>query len=356
MSRFVVLSAAEQVTAHLREELLRGMWSGAMPGGDRLAAELGIGRDTVEAALRRLEEEGLLVNQGRRRGRLIVPPTDASPSRWIRLAILLYESMDRGADYMVELEHELTEAGHIVFNMPKSLIELGMDVRRIARMVMATEADAWLVLGGSVEVLRWFAEWNKPAFALFGRRRGLRIASAGPDKPPAIAAVTRTLAELGHRRIVLMVRRMRRVPKPGAQEQAFLDTLAAHGIPPGPYHLPDWVEDVEGFHAQLESLFRFTPPTAMIVDEAPLFAAAQQFLAGKGLRVPEDVSLVSTDYDTSFEWSRPKISHIRWEIRPVVKRVMQWTGHISRGKEDLRQTLTPAKFIKGGTIGPAKER
>ena len=79
-----------------------------------------------------------------------------------------------------------------------------------------------------------------------------------------------------------MVRQMRRLPKPGAQEQAFLETMAFHGIPPGPYHLPDWEESVESYDERLESLFRFTAPTALIVDEVSLFAAAQQFLAGKG--------------------------------------------------------------------------
>jgi DNA-binding GntR family transcriptional regulator len=65
MTGLVVLSAAEQVAGFLRGELLRGTWSGVMPGGDRLAAELRVGRDTVETALKRLEEECLLVNQFR---------------------------------------------------------------------------------------------------------------------------------------------------------------------------------------------------------------------------------------------------------------------------------------------------
>jgi len=32
-------SAAEQVASHLKEELMRGRWPGAMPGRDRLARE-----------------------------------------------------------------------------------------------------------------------------------------------------------------------------------------------------------------------------------------------------------------------------------------------------------------------------
>ena len=236
----------------------------------------------MEAALRLLEKEGLLVPQGAgRRRRIRLPEDGGAPS--LRVAILAGEPADRAMDYMVELQHELAEAGHSVV--------LRAEVPDGARAWMwrasrgwwsRTEADAWVVVAGSREVLEWFAERRIPVFALFGRRRGLPIAGVGPDKAPAIAAATRRLIGLGHRRIVLLARRMRRLPEPGAVERAFLDELAAHGIAPGPYHLPDWEESIDGFHERLESLFQITPPTALIVDEAPFFVAAQQFLRGAG--------------------------------------------------------------------------
>jgi DNA-binding LacI/PurR family transcriptional regulator len=221
-------------------------------------------------------------------------------------------------------------------------------------MVEKTQADAWVVVSGSREVLEWFSKQEKPTLALFGRRRRLAIASVGPDKPAAYAAVTRALVALGHRRIVLLTRPQRRLPEPGASEQAFLGELAAHGIAPSPYHLPDWEVTVSGFYGRLEALFHVTPPTALIVDETPFFVAAQQFLAERGLRVPEDVSLVCTDADPVFDWCRKSIAHIRWDSGPVLRRILRWVEHVSRGKEDLRHTLTSAEFVPGGTIGKAK--
>jgi LacI family transcriptional regulator len=230
-----------------------------------------------------------------------------------------------------------------------------MDVRRIARMVEAGETDAWVVVGGAREVLEWFAARETPVLALFGRRRGVPVASVGPDKPPALVVITRELIGLGHRRIVLLARRMRRLPLPGAGEQAFLDELAAHGITPGSYHLPDWEESVDGFYARLESLFQVTPPTALIIDEVPFFVAVQQFFAGRTIRVPQDVSLICTDASPDFDWCRPTVAHIRWDSHPVVRRVVRWANNVARGKKDLRQTMTLAKFVPGGTIGPAKD-
>jgi DNA-binding LacI/PurR family transcriptional regulator len=110
---------------------------------------------------------------------------------------------------------------------------------------------------------------------------------------------------------------------------------------------------VEGFYERLEALFQVTPPTALIIDEVAFFVAVQQFFAGRTIRVPQDVSLVCTDASPDFDWCRPTVAHIRWDTRPVVRRILRWTANVSRGKEDLRQTLTPTEFVVGGTIGPA---
>ena len=170
----------------------------------------------------------------------------------------------------------------------------------MARSLRTAHADAWVVTYGTLDVLEWFATQATPSIAIFGRRSGVPIASVGPDKAAAFSEVTRRLIGHGHRRIVLLCDRLRRLPEPGRLERAFLTALADHGIPASSFNLPDWEESAAGFHTMLGSLFRVTPPTALIIDEVPLFAAAQQFLAGRNLRVPEHVSLVSTDADASF--------------------------------------------------------
>jgi DNA-binding LacI/PurR family transcriptional regulator/biotin operon repressor len=354
MANLVVYSASEQVAAHLCGELRKWAWSGVMPGGDKLAAELGVGRDTVEAALQKLEKEGLLVNQGRRRGRLIAAPTGRGSTRRLRLGVLLDEDANRRLDYVVAFEHELEQAGHAVCHPPHTLSDLGMGAKRIAAMVGRIEVDGWLVLGASREVLEWFAARETPVFAIFGRRQSLRIAGVGPDKLPSLGEAVGALVELGHRRIVLLTRKRRRLPQPGNFERAFLEALVAHGIEPGPYHLPDWEETIDDLHARMEALFRLTPPTALILDEAPFFVAAQHFLARRGLSVPEHVSLVCNDADPAFDWCKPPVSHIRWDSGPVVRRILKWASNLSRGKTDLRQTLTPAEFVRGGTVGPVR--
>ena len=133
---------------------------------------------TVEHALRLLEKEGVLVGQGAGRKRRIVLPDDHAP-RGLRVALLCYEQNDQTLDYLIDSKNKLEAAGHTVFYAPSNLTELKMDVRRIARMVGKTEADAWVELGGTREVLGWFMQQKIPAFADSGRRRKLKIAGIG---------------------------------------------------------------------------------------------------------------------------------------------------------------------------------
>jgi DNA-binding LacI/PurR family transcriptional regulator/DNA-binding transcriptional regulator YhcF (GntR family) len=348
-------SVVEQVTEHLRTALHEGRWQGLLPGRERLAGELGVNAKTVEAALRQLEREGVLKNPGKGRRRQIVTEGNRSVAP-LRIALLLSEKDDARVDFIVDIRQQLLLSGHDAFHAEQSLGDLAMNPDRISGLVSRTTADAWIVVAGSREVLEWFAAGPIPAFALFGPMSGVRMAGAGPRKAPAIAEAARTLLALGHRRIAMLVRPRRRAPVPGVPERAFLDELRAHGIPPAAYHLPDWDESPERFHAMLESIFRVTPPTALIVDESALFVAVMQFCLDRRLRVPEDLSLVCTDADPVFSWCRRSVAHIDWNRGPVLRRVFQWADQLSRGKTDLRQNGSVARFVPGETIGRVPRR
>jgi DNA-binding LacI/PurR family transcriptional regulator len=327
-----------------------------MPGVATLTKELGVNHKTVEAALRLLEQDGILVGQGPRRPRRIQLGAQQEAVRPLRVEILLCENEDQRVPYILDLHHQLQESGHSVHFASKTLHGLGRNVSRLGRFVGQIEADAWVVSAGSRDELGWFAENKVPVFALAGRARRLPVASIAPDKVPAMQGAVGKLVQQGHRRIVLLVRPERRIPEPGFFERAFLDELASHGITAGNYHLPDWDESPEGFHAGLEKLFRMTPPTALLVDEPIFISATLQFCLKHGIRVPEDLSLVCTDPDPSFAWCRPSVAHIHWDSDPWIRRILRWAVNVSRGKEDRRQSLSKAKFVDGGTIGPAPGR
>lgn len=346
-----IQSAAEQVADALLQELMRGRWTGTLPGIHCLSVELGLPRKPVERALELLEKQGVLVSQGVGKRRKITLPKDFKPPA-LQLTILHYQDHDPSIGYILELQHRLMEAGHNVSFSPKSLLDLNMDVKRVQRLIKESDSDAWIVFAGHRKVLEWFAEQSVPAFAMFGQRRGLNIAGTGPDKVPALIEATQHLISLGHRKISMLVREEHRKPEPGPFASAFLDVLHQHGIPTGPYNLPDWDDNPEDFRRCIDSLFEVTPPTALILDEEFLFNLAQHYLARKGILAPQQVSLICSDPDPTFGWSFPSVAHIHWETGSVVNRIVQWADNVAKGIEDLRQSKTTAKYVQGGTVGP----
>lgn len=351
MESFTPLSVVDQLVAHLRGAITRGELADPMPGIRCLAGTLGVSSNTVVAALEQLEREDLLKPQGHGRRRRIVLPEGFAKSAF-RVTFLPFERADIQLDYVLEIQRQLREEGHDVHIAEKSLVDLGMKVSRMARMVEHTKTDAWVVLSAPQEVLEWFVTHSVPTFALFGRFRKLPLAATGLNKAPAFRAAIRRLAELGHRRIVLLQPKHNREPGPALLVRESLEEMEANGIMTGPYNIPDWEQSPEGLRKCLDSLFAVSPPTAIIFDRPNELIGAQIHLAHMKTLAPRDISLISDD-DPAFAWCNPSISCIQWQSHPWVRRVVRWVDDVANGKDNRRQSFSIAKFVERGSIGPA---
>jgi DNA-binding LacI/PurR family transcriptional regulator len=345
-------SLTDQVTDLLRQGILGGRWRGTLPGRNRLAEEIGCCHGTMEQAMRRLAREGLLVSQGAGQRRRINLEGGAKRESPLRVVILLYEHSDQMTSYLVELVHRLQSAGHEAAFSTKSMLDLGMDAKRIARFVEATQADAWVVISGPRDVLKWFEAEAIPTFALFGHSMRIPLASAGPKKAGALEELVDRLVDYGHQLIVMVVREDRRKPELGLLESLFLNRLQEHGIRTGSFNMPEWEDRPEAFSSMIDSLFQVSPPTALIIGDPILLFPVVQHLALRGISAPAQVSLACTDARPGYHWCNPEITHIAWDSEYVVKRVESWAKNISLGKQDLRKGVTNARLVEGGTIGP----
>jgi DNA-binding transcriptional regulator YhcF (GntR family) len=353
MENMRILSASGQLAEYLKEQIRTRKWTNTMPGESWMMTELQVGRGTVRAAMAQLEEEGMLEPCGQGKRRRIVMSEDIFATRKIRVRIFAYERNDRKRIDCSSLLAQLLEAGMDAEFTGKSLKELGMQVDRVARYVSRNPADAWVVMCASQEILEWFAGQATPTIAMFGRHEKLPIAAAYPIMITGLTAAVQRFIELGHKRIVMLAREERRKPQLSHPEQLFIDQLKAAGITTGDYNLPDWEESREGLGRLVDKLLRVSPPTALIFQEAQLYIAVKSLLAYRGIVSPRDISLVVADDDPSFGWCSPVPSHIRWDYRQVVRRVVRWAKNVAAGKDDRRKTGTEAEFVEGGTIGPA---
>ncbi|MFK7912141.1 MAG: substrate-binding domain-containing protein [Akkermansiaceae bacterium] len=344
-----IMSAFEQVAEHLLSEIAARRLQGEMPGIHQLAAELSVNHKTVKAALELLQEEGVIASQGSGKPRRILSQ-GIRKALSLSIAVLLYEPDDRELDHILKIFQHLNEAGHKPFDVGKTLVELKMNVQSVARLVERTDADAWIVVAGSLPVLVWFSEHGIPSFGLYGRVASVPIASAIPYTIPALQKAIQHLIGLGHQRIVMIAREDRRKPEPGFSEQMFLNELEAHNIPAGSYNLPEWDESREGLTSLLDSLFLHTPPTAMLIQTPELATAVLMYCAHCGIRVPQQLSIVCMDPCRTYSWCSPAVSHIGFDTRPLMRRVSSWANNIAQGKPDKRMVTTESTFIEGETM------
>lgn len=352
MDSFRPQSTSDQLACHLRRQIEIGALKGVMPGVQQLVRILGINSVSVGKAIHQLEREGLLIHQGHRKSRLIAENVVKKAAK-LRVGILYYDASNASRSDSLSIKQELINAGHVVVSPPKSMLELGMDVKRVAAQVTSMDVDAWVIFAGSRQILEWFEGQEVPAFALHGRLNQVDLAGIGVHKSPVIEDIVSRLVHLGHKRIVMIAREERRKPHPGLLEQIFLDALERHGIKTGPFNIPDWEDGPDGLESVMRSLFQVTPPTALIVGDSSLVHAVQVHLSSLGYRAPKDLSLLCNDFEDSFRWVRPDIAHIQWDYRPTVRRVSQWAKNVSNGKADRKKSHIKALLHEGSTLGSA---
>jgi len=341
-----IATAAEQVAAHLKNQILKGRWSKTMPGRDRLGKELGVDGSTIERALQHLEEQGVIRSQGPGKRRQITLEAQSSPSK--RILILPYEAEDQHGDFLLnELVHRMRAAGHSPSFAARSLVDLKHDPKKVAALMQAHPHDACILVAGSHAVLEMAAQWSKPCLSLSGRTREVKIAGVGPMKANAIRKAVNCLCRHGHRRIVMLSKSETLQDGMSGPQLAFIDQLERNKVASGDYNLPQWDSTPAGLRQCLESLFRVTPPTAILIDNWKLHYAVQNFLSHQRGAAYRRVACISTDYHPSFKWCDPRISYIRWDTLGVCRLVMRWVDKMAKGKPDLSKRSVPAEFVEG---------
>jgi DNA-binding LacI/PurR family transcriptional regulator len=354
------LPLAEQTAAHLREGFQSGRWAGQLPGVHQLAGELAVSNHTVRTALKMLEQEGWLEDCGSgRRRRIVANQLREQSRRSLRIGVMLYDPFE-GADarsikILLGIRIAIEAAGHVCIFSDQCLIHLNDDLSKIARLVKKVDADAWIVCAASRSVLEWFIAQPFPVYASGGRFQDLPVACHGVRIAPAIESAVNRLVALGHRRIVMLIQTLVRQPRPIPSVEFYLSLLEAHGIPTSEYNLPHFDETPASLEHRLDTLFRITPPTAVLAYDPCFTAAVLSFLSGRGLRVPRDVSVISMTMDPIFRLNVPPVDHFSMPSQELVARISRWVNGVAKGRPDRRQVIFDAMYVPGGTVGPVKK-
>jgi DNA-binding LacI/PurR family transcriptional regulator len=300
-------SLPRQVAEHLRQKISDGLWHDALPSEMTLCRELQVSRVTLRAALAMLADEGLVsVSQGSRRRIL-----QSGPKRNQKLRRVMWLSrvpVEKLSHWLVQVLAELRERLRprgIVVDVVVSLRVFSVRPEKALRSLLAEHPHAvWVLPSVPLPAQRWFAQQAGVKAVLAGSRHD------SLDMPPCVeedfAAVGRHAAGLlmarGHRRLALLM------PPGGSAGDA--QTIAGFREAAAGAEVLVCEHDGSktGLIRRLDALLKGQRPSALFVAGAGHTLTVLTHLLSRGLRIPQDLSLLSRDHDVMLDHTTPALT------------------------------------------------
>ena len=227
---------------------------------------------------------------------------------------------------------------------------------RYAQMLRRNDADGLIVLGHRLPpTARAIVEQSGPTAPVVNGCEfdpALGIPSVHIDNAAAARAVMEHLYGLGHERIAVVGG-----PTDNPLHQQRLEGARAAGkahgrlrslrVVPGDF-------SVESGHAAVLALLARTPaPTAIFCFSDQMALGALAACRDRGIRVPDDLSIVGFDDLASSRYLTPALTTIRQPMRDIGACAVNLLLAIIEGRDvPLQQTLAFSLMLRGSTAGP----
>lgn len=287
----------QQIVDHLREAVATGHLAPrhGLPSVRAWAKALGVNPNTVARAYDCLQREGVVRGEPGRGMFVSVDRESQTQTQKRSGTILLLCDAGTLSDeepnfafqsFMRNLEGELAKAGMAVQLMIVGA-DRGADLARLAAVRAAGVVGVGDLDAAALELLG-----NKPLVST-GTWRPARLPWLGDDMEAISRAMTAHLLDRGHREIVLLCEAMIGPPTVGLFAAGHKRAFQEAGVPwrrslVVPALAGESLSDVAR-----EVLTGPAPPTAIFAENARVCRAVLDAAAELGLRIPEDLSLVS---------------------------------------------------------------
>jgi DNA-binding LacI/PurR family transcriptional regulator len=348
-------SIAMQVTEALRAEIAARTWSQDLPGERQLAERFQVSRKTVRKALAELRREGVLrTARGRgssladRRARRRTPPP--------RIALLLPEPLEHSRPFTAlwvnRLMGMLQEIGHPLQIFHGAKYFGASAARSLARLTAAHSARCWIIARSNRPLQEWFAASGHPALIAGSAHPGVPLPSVDVDHRALCRHSAALLLRHGHRRLALFL-------EPGGHggdvesEQGFREGLAAAPDAPEPAVCSPQRAAAPVIRELRRLLGRRQPPTGMLLSNSYSYLTVHSFLASVGLRVPQDISVVSRDEETFLRFMHPTPTYYATPAGKFARALHQGLKRILAGDRTAFSIRIMPDLVKGDSVGPA---
>ncbi|MBB5701961.1 LacI family transcriptional regulator [Ochrobactrum daejeonense] len=166
------------------------------------------------------------------------------------------------------------------------------------------------------------------------------------DHEAGVAQATGHLLDLGHRRIALLTGPTRLHPG-GARVRGFLRAYKERGLEPAPELMiaESFLRD-QAYRVTSSLLGLSQPPTAIIAGGIDMLAGVLKAVRTRGLRIPQDISVVGSGQSELADLHQPPIAVVSWDQNEVgATAAALLLDLIANGKrEEPRRVIIPTTF------------
>ena len=348
-------TVASQLAVELRAELEKGTWPGWLPSERVLSRTLQASRNTIRAALEQLKADGL-IKPVRGLGNRVVGQAKSSPDekRTKTVGVLIPEPIGRlrplTALWIDELKDLLIEEGYRLRIHEGRQYYQTNPARVLERLIGQHAHSAWILTLSSEAMQRLFARRRTPCLVAGSTYPDIALPHYDLDNRAICRHAAGILLRVGHRRLALLNRESRRAGDVDS-ERGFIE-----GVRRSPHRDATAViayhrDDVDSVARALRTLLeRNNPPTALVVSNSYAYLSTASVLAQRGLRVPQDISLISRDDDPFLASLVPEPARYRVDPHSFAKKIVGSLLQILNRSAPLRSpTPLLPKFAAGGS-------
>jgi DNA-binding LacI/PurR family transcriptional regulator len=246
----------------------------------------------------------------------------------------------------------LEQAGYRVMLMDASL-----DVERefaALETLLSHQVDGLLVASTGMPRSRFDGALEAaatPTIFFDGVVEGTGEGSVTLDNEGGIALLVDHLVEHGHQRIAVLAGSQRESAG-AARLRAFHAAMAMHGMSPADRYVKicAW-EIADGRRAGLELLADPKPATAVLASSAELALGFMAAAASQGVRVPQDVALVSFDDPYFGDLLEPPLTAVAYDARQIGATAAELLVNAMRAETMAVEVRVPVRLVRRRSCG-----